>query len=62
MANNKNVLVKSFSNNRQFSYQENGIVLSFTLNIDNTRELKSFLDCLTVAKDDVMSLLEGMKN
>lgn len=39
--------------NKTFSYKKGSVNLSFTLNIENKRELKDFLDLLKVAQESI---------
>lgn len=57
----KKKATREISTSKQFTYQNDGVVLSFTLNIDNTSQLSKFKVLLGLALEDIESLLEEMK-
>ena len=61
MAKNSS-LIKSLIKRQEFSYSKNDVNLKFTLRIDNSSELRLFLDCLESAKQDIEDILKGMNN
>lgn len=56
------VFVKKIISRKEFSYKNGETNLNFTLQIDNSLELKSFKKCLEEAIRDVDEILKGMKN
>ena len=59
----KNVsLIKSLITRKEFSYSKKGVNLNFTLQVDNSSDLKSFKSCLEEAAKDIEEILGGMKN
>lgn len=63
MANKKQeVLEKSLSTKREFSYRQKKVDLKFTLNIDSSSEAQSFLICLKEAIKDVEKIIGKESN
>jgi hypothetical protein len=58
----KKIIEQSISTIKNFSYKNDSVSLSFSLNVDNSGELRNFLSILTAAKADVEKELEEMKN
>ena len=54
--NMKNILVKTITEKKEFSYKNGICNLSFTLRVDNTSELKDFRSCLEAAMSDIDEL------
>jgi len=46
-------LKKNITTTRQFSYEIDGSTLSFTLNIDNKKQVDAFRKCLKEALKDI---------
>ena len=56
------ILIKSVTEKKDFSYSKGDVNLNFTLRVDNSSQLRPFLDILNEAKKDIEELLKGMKN
>lgn len=56
------LLEKHLVTEKTFSYQKEGVSLKFTLEVDNSSQLRKFKDLLEVALTDIDEELEGMKN
>lgn len=58
----KNIIVKTITEKKEFSYKNGVCNLSFTLRVDNSSELKGFRSCLEEAMKNIDEILKGMKN
>mgnify|MGYP001582944172 CR=1 FL=1 len=58
----KNILIKTITEKKEFSYKNGPCSLAFTLRVDNTSELRDFRSCLEAAMSDIDDLLKGRKN
>lgn len=56
------ILTKTLVSKKDFTYKKGDCSLSFTLQIDNSSELRDFRDCLVQATEDIDEILEEMKN
>ncbi len=57
----RRLMEKSAKVNREFSYSLPGVNLSFTLRIDNDKELTPFLECLKEAVKDVEAQIASVQ-
>lgn len=55
-------IITKITTKKDFSYTKETCSLNFTLNIDNSSELRDFRSCLIAATKDIDKILEGMKN
>lgn len=58
----KKQIEQSISTTKTFVYKNDNVSLTFSLNIDNSSDLRNFLSILIAAKADVEKELEEMKN
>ena len=47
------MIEKSNNTVKEFNYKKGGVTLNFKLNLDNKKEIESFLRLLEVAQEDV---------
>lgn len=58
----KKAMIKTQKTNKTFSYQVDDVSLNFTLNIDNSAELKKFRGICEQAIQDLTEQINLMKN
>lgn len=58
----KKLLQKETKIQKTYTYTQGGTSLSFTLNIENSSEARSFIACLKEAQRDLENDIADMKN
>lgn len=58
----KNKLEKNISTKKDFLYKKDDVSLTFSLNVDNSSQLRAFRQLLQEAVKDIEALLVLMKN
>lgn len=56
------ILQKSTELKKSFHYGKGTVNLDFTLSMENSKQLREFLSCLSAAKEDIENILKEMKN
>lgn len=58
----RNLVKKEIINRKEFFYSKEGVKLNFTLNVNNSLEIKPFKECLEEAIRDLSEIIKDMKN